>query len=137
MKCFTQKDCFFFFFLLEPVMKLGTFVSSFCLCISFASGWVFVGKEDYNKDKTDVMKLIYMICKLSPFLFDFGNINNCFCNKELNVFREVFQYIFLREVQYWQARNTGKGKPELLWSEMYHWTFASGFHGRNVSWLQR
>uniref|UniRef100_A0A8C3N6L7 Uncharacterized protein n=1 Tax=Geospiza parvula TaxID=87175 RepID=A0A8C3N6L7_GEOPR len=27
-------------------------------------------------------------------------INSGFCNKELNVFQEVFQYIFLREVQY-------------------------------------
>lgn len=41
-----------------------------------------------------------MICKLSPFLFYFGGINNCFYNKELNFFQEVFQYIFLREVQY-------------------------------------
>lgn len=71
-----------------------------------------------------------MICKLSPFSFDFGDINNCFCSKELNIFQEVFQYIFLREVQCWRGRNMGEGKPELLWSEMYHSTLASGFCGR-------
>lgn len=78
-----------------------------------------------------------MICKLSPFLFDFGGINNCFCNKDLSIFQEVFQYIFLREVQYWQGRNMGEGKPEFLWREVYHSTLASGFHSRIVFWLQR
>lgn len=74
----------------------------FCLCISLAPACFLVGK-DYNKDKTKVMKLIYMICKLSPFLFDFGGINNCFCDKELNVFQEVYSNTFS-----WGKSNTGK-----------------------------
>lgn len=82
----------------------------FCLCISLAPAWIFVVKEDYNNDKTVVMKLISMICKFSPFFTNFGDINNCFCNKELKVFQEAFQYIFLMEVQYWQARNMGGRK---------------------------
>lgn len=80
-------------------MKLWTFISFACVFPWHQPGF-FVGKEDYNKDKTIVLKLISMICKFSPFFIDFGGINNCFCNKELNVFQEVFQYIFLREVQY-------------------------------------
>lgn len=51
-----------------------------------------------------------MIYKLSPFVFDFGGISNCFCNEELYVFQKVFQYIFsgrsnTDKVEIWEKEN--------------------------------
>lgn len=76
-----------------------------------------------------------LICKLSPFSLDFGGISIYFCNRELNIFQEVFQHVFLKGIHYRQAGRIGEEKTELLWRcrTLHLWSMIE----INVSWLQR